>query len=119
MAAERKRPEPEAIEGLLCPKCQGDEVAELPSNHISPHPGYRCLTCGARLRGMTFTYLLAIALALGMLVWSTGLVEFFGAGDERNPLWREYLWAIPLCLLVVGYPVFQLLHPRPRKDPNS
>jgi hypothetical protein len=72
----------EPVAGLACPKCQSTEVAELPPNGISPHVGYKCLSCGAKLRGMTGMVLVAILIGLALLAVASGLVPILG--DERD-----------------------------------
>jgi hypothetical protein len=113
----------EAVPGLSCPRCQAAQVEELPADGISPHPGYRCGSCGARLRGMTFTYGLAILLGLGLLAVAVGVVTVFG--DDRDATLRGYVrspmgtWSafvmIPLYVFLVAYAGRQLLRPRPRR----
>lgn len=109
--------------GLSCPRCQGAQISKLPPNGVSPHPGYRCLSCGARLRGMTATYVFVVLLGLALLSVAAGIVTIFG--DDRDARVREFVLAptgtwssffvIPLYVILVVYAARELLRPRPRR----
>lgn len=99
-----------AVAGLYCPGRKSARVTLAPADGISPHPGYRCLECDARMWGMTFQFLLAILLGIGLLAVACGLVPIFG--DERDPRivslvrspvgsWSA-VFTIPCYLLIIG-----------------
>lgn len=111
----QQQPDRELIEGLSCPKCRCPDVERLPSNAVTPHPGYRCVQCGLRMRGMTWTYILVIVLGVALLTVAVGLVKIFS--DDRDGQLQNYvLYSLPLSILVVGFSVFQLLKPRPARS---
>ena len=121
-------PRLELVEGLFCPWCGYSTVAELPPNSLSPDRGFRCLTCGANLRGKTVVYLVAIACAVGLLVVASGRVTLFG--DDRDARIIEFvrsfggglaasLFVIPLYVVVLAFAGRQLLRPRPRRAPPT
>ena len=124
MADEKSTgPEVEPKPGLCCPRCQAAQVTKLPANGISPHPGYRCLSCGVRMRGMTGTYVFVVILGLALLSVAAGIITPFG--DIRDEKIRELVRApmgpgssffiIPLYLGVVAYAGRELVRPRPRR----
>ena len=76
------------------------------------------------MRGMTFQFIIAILLGIGLLVVASGRVPIFG--DERDaritslvraPMgpWSAFA-TIPFYLLVIGYSTRQLLRARPRQS---
>lgn len=124
--AEEKAKSPEVVPepGLGCPRCKAAQVAALPANGISPRPGFRCLACGTRMRGMTGTYVVAILLGVGLLSVAAGVLAPYKnvlAVDNIQTLVRapmgpgSMFFAIPFYLLVVGYSVRELTRPRPRR----
>lgn len=115
---------PATVAGLQCAACKSARVTLAPADGISPHPGYRCLECGARMRGMTFQFVLAILLGIGLLAVASGLVPIFG--DERDPRivslvrspvgpWSA-VFTIPLYLLGIGCFARQLIRPSPGRS---
>lgn len=116
-------PPVKAISGLSCPVCCGTEVAQLPPNGISRRPGYRCLSCGARMRGMTGMYVFVIVLGLALSCVAAGLVHVFG--DIRDEKIRDLVrvpagpWSFglgfPLYLGLVAYSARELFRPSPRR----
>jgi hypothetical protein len=108
------------VSGLCCPRCQELQVAALPPNGISPKPGYRCLSCGTRMRGMTGTYLVAVALGALLLSVATGVFRPFGDASADAGIRRlvsapmgpgSQFFAVPFYLLMVGYAVRELVRP--------
>ena len=101
--------------GLSCPRCVGDQIAARPGNGISRNPGYRCLSCGAKMRGSTAIYLVAIVIGLTLTLISSGLFKVFG--DERDAMLKGVVspFFIPLYLIAVAYAIRQLLRPLPRR----
>src|SRR5262249_36877659 len=105
------KPPPPPIAGLACPCCHAAEVAALPPNGISPNPGYRCLSCEARMRGMTGTLIVAIVIGVALILIGAGLVKVFG--DERDASLRGIVspYFIPIYLIPVIYSVRELFRP--------
>ena len=91
----------------VCPRCDSSCVGELPSDGVSPFPGYLCQGCGLRMRphGTSIFYSIVLALSVGLaacfavLSWTTG---------------EGYLVPFPFMVVVAVYSVRQLLRPTPR-----
>ncbi|MCZ2343619.1 MAG: hypothetical protein LC104_17775 [Bacteroidales bacterium] len=112
---EKESPADTVEPGLSCPRCHMVQIAELPANGITPHPGYRCLSCGTRLRGMTATYAFVIVVGVALIAVSAGVVPIFG--DDRDARLRGFLspYLIPLYFIAIAYAVREVLRPRPRR----
>ena len=100
-------------------KRAGQQVAPLPPNGISRNPGYRCLSCDTRMRGMTGMYIVAIIIGIGLTVLSLGLFRPFG--DERDASLRGLVspYLIPIFLTPVIFAVRDLRRPRPVRIKKS
>ena len=116
--------EEKVVEGLCCARCQAARVAALPANGITPKPGYRCLACGARMRGTTGVYLVVVVLGFSLLLVAAGCLAPFKdqiASDNITDLVRTPLGpgttfiAIPLYLFLTGFSLRELARPRPRR----
>ena len=113
------------VPGLCCPRCQAAQVTALKPNAISPKPGYRCLSCGTRMRGGTATYLVVVVLGVTLLSVAAGaLAPFRNSFAEENiralvraPMGPGSTFiAIPLYIFLVGYALRELVRPGPRRS---
>ena len=91
-----------------CPRCSSLAVERLPSDGISPLPGYACRGCGATLRangtGVMYGAVLAICL---------GLLAFFSMPlwNDEVPIEQLNVYILVAAAGVAAYAVRQLLRP--------
>lgn len=93
-------------------------MAALPPNGISRNPGYRCLSCQTRMRGMTGMFIVAIVIGTALTLIASGLVLVFH--DERDASLRGIVTPmfIPIYLIPVIFSVRELFRPRPTRIRN-
>jgi len=92
---------------MRCPRCESTKLACLPSNGITPFPGYQCRACSLELRPRKTTFFYSIVLLL-----SVGLILLFSMG-----LWADVdgpIYLYPFMFVTAIYSVMQLLRPTPR-----
>jgi hypothetical protein len=98
---------------MECPKCGSSQIERLPPSQISPHPGYRCNNCGAKMRssGMLFVYLFTMLLGLAFCgVAAYVLLDSDGGGRPVKTGWLGVVG-----LVVSGYSAVQIARPTPRR----
>lgn len=98
-------------EVLACRQCRSVELATIPSNGISRHPGYRCTMCGLRMRppGSGFLYTVVLVLSLSLLALFA--LPLWGGGSGPAVVY-------PFMVVVAGYSAWQLRRPIPLQQPR-
>ena len=99
--------------GWVCARCAARAVRRLARDGISPHPGYECKACGARMRprGSGAIYGIVLLLSLGVLAWLTA-AHWWEFGIAHLPVYENVL-----ALGVAIYCLRQLARPVVRRPP--
>jgi hypothetical protein len=91
---------------LLCARCGSNTVEQLPSNGITPNPGYDCRQCQLHMRRLRsgLFYWAVLVLAVGIIAALTVPYVLYGEGE---------FVVVPFVFVVAGYCVYQLFRPTP------
>lgn len=93
----------------VCPRCGSADVARLPDNGISPHPGYECKGCGQAMRAPGTAVAYAIVLVISLAIAFGFMLAWFSADGGPVKV------VLPIVgLVVAGYCVYQLTRPAPK-----